>query len=216
MLKAILFDLDGTLVNTDPLHYKVWQEILQNHQIEIDEVFYKNRISGRQNPDLIADILPDLSPEEGIKLGDFKEAQFRERGSELKPLAGLLDFLDQVKKYPLKTGLVTNAPRLNVEFLLSVLQLTEEFDRVVLGEDAPAGKPDPAPYLLALEKLQISADEAIAFEDSLTGIQASVAAGIYTVGVASTHEPQSLYEAGAKAVIPDFTEVLIGDLWPSK
>ncbi|MEW5856822.1 MAG: HAD hydrolase-like protein, partial [Cyanobacteriota bacterium] len=74
MLAAILFDLDGTLVNTDQIHYKSWQEILIPYGFDIDENFYKNRISGRLNPVIIQDILPQLSLAEGEQLAEAKEA----------------------------------------------------------------------------------------------------------------------------------------------
>lgn len=76
----------------------------------------------------------------------------------------------------------------------------------VLAEEATADKPDPAPYQLVLNQLAISPKEEIAFEDSGSGIQAAVGAGIYTIGVASTHEPDDLLKAGAAMVIPDFQE----------
>ncbi|AFZ21678.1 HAD family hydrolase [Allocoleopsis franciscana] len=78
MLKAILFDLDGTLVNTDPLHYQTWQEVLRDYGMEIDRTFYKAKISGRLNPVIIQDLLPQLSFEAGQQLANSKEARFRE------------------------------------------------------------------------------------------------------------------------------------------
>jgi beta-phosphoglucomutase len=106
----------------------------------------------------------------------------------------------------LKKAVVTNAPGENVKFVLEVLKLGDSFDAVVLAEEAIAGKPDPASYQLVLSQLGISPKDAIALEDSPSGIQAAVGAGIYTIGVASTHEPKDLLEAGAAMVIPAFTE----------
>ena len=206
MLKAILFDLDGTLVNTDPLHYQSWQEILRDYGMEIDRTFYKARISGRLNPLIIQDLLPQLSFEAGRQLADCKEARFREIALSLTPLAGLLDLLAWIEAQGLQKAVVTNAPAENVNFLLQVLKLADTFNTVVLGEDATAGKPDPACYKLALNQLGISATEAIAFEDSPSGIQAAVGAGIYTIGVASTYEPNVLSAVGAAMVISDFQE----------
>jgi beta-phosphoglucomutase len=206
MLKAILFDLDGTLVNTDPLHYQSWQEILRDYGMEIDRIFYKAKISGRLNPLIIQDLLPQLSFEAGRQLADCKEARFREIALSLTPLAGLLDLLAWIEAQGLQKAVVTNAPAENVNFLLQVLKLADTFNTVVLGEDATAGKPDPACYKLALNQLGISATEAIAFEDSPSGIQAAVGAGIYTIGVASTYEPNVLSAVGAAMVISDFQE----------
>ncbi|MBV8886344.1 MAG: HAD family phosphatase [Chroococcidiopsidaceae cyanobacterium CP_BM_RX_35] len=205
MLVAILFDLDGTLVNSDPIHYKAWQEILREYGLEINEVFYKKHISGRLNPVIIQDILPQLSLEAGQRLADEKEARFRELGLQLKPLPGVSKILAWTDELGLKLAVVTNAPRLNAQFMLSVLGLTDTFPTVVLGEDAVAGKPDPAPYQLALRHLGVAPESAIAFEDSPSGIRSAVRAGICTIGIASTHNPDSLYKVGAALVVPDFT-----------
>lgn len=207
MLSAILFDLDGTLVNTDLIHFQIWQEILKDYGLEIDTAFYNQRISGRTNQEIIKDILPQLTSEQGQQLAEFKEARFRNSGEKLLPLAGLPEILDWVKTAGLKPAVVTNAPRKNAEFMLAALGLNTTFPIVVLAEEAIAGKPDPAPYQLALERLGISADAAIVFEDSPSGIQSAVGAGIYTIGVASTHAPQHLLDAGASRLIWDFTDV---------
>ena len=188
MLAAILFDLDGTLVNTDPLHYKAWQEILRDYRLNIDEAFYTRRISGRLNSVIIQDILPHLSLEEGQQLAEEKEARFRELAPELKPLAGVSDILAWTEECGLKRAVVTNAPRKNAHFMLKVLGLTDAFATLVLAEEAVAGKPDPAPYQLALSHLGIAPESAIAFEDSPSGIR-------------SKH----LCEVGAEMAVPDFT-----------
>jgi HAD superfamily hydrolase (TIGR01509 family) len=212
MLAAILFDLDGTLVNTDPLHYQVWKSVLNDYGLEIDQAFYDNRISGRLNPLIIKDILPHLSEQENLQLADYKEAKFREFASELTRLAGLDRVLSWTEKCGLGRALVTNAPRKNVEFMLSVLGLKETFSPVVLAENVAAPKPDPAPYQMALNLLNITADRALAFEDSPSGIRSAVSAGIITIGVASTHEPSALLAAGALTVVSDFTDASLWEL----
>jgi beta-phosphoglucomutase len=215
MPTAILFDLDGTLVNTDPLHYQTWQEVLRDYGLEIDRTFYQTHISGRLNPLIVQDLLPQLSAEAGKQLADDKEARFREIGLSLTPLAGLLDLLEWIDTLHLKKAVVTNAPRENVNFLLKVLKLADRFDAVVLAEEATAGKPDPAPYQLVLEQFDILAQEAIAFEDSPSGVQSAVRAGIYTIGVASTHNREALLAAGAAMVIFDFQEQALWQLLDS-
>jgi HAD superfamily hydrolase (TIGR01509 family) len=206
LYRALLFDLDGTLAETDSLHLPTWVDALRPYGIEADEEFYKERISGRSNSKIVEDLLPDLSAEEGRKLADAKEASFRERAVELEPLPGLLDFMQEGKSRGLSLALVTNAPEENVEAILLALELAEFFDEVVLSDEVGAVKPDPAPYRAALDKLGVAPEEALAFEDSTSGITSAIGAGIPTVGIASTQDPAKLRQAGAFVVAKDFTD----------
>ena len=205
-IKALLFDLDGTLSETNSVHYLSWAEILKPHGYDVSWDFYRDRISGRLSPEVVADLFPDLSPEEGRKIADSKEANFRERSDTLEPLPGLTDFIGKWRERGRGISLVTNAPKENVLAMLRALDLEDAFEPVILASDVDAGKPDPAPYNAALEALGAPADEAVAFEDSPSGIASSVAAGIPTVGIASTHEPEDLEELGVDLVVRDFTD----------
>ena len=204
--RSLLFDLDGTLAETDSLHLPTWVEALLPHGIEVDEAFYRENISGRSNAEIVGDLLPNLSAREGREIVEAKEAGFRERAGGLEPLPGLMDFLRTAKERGSRTGLVTNAPRENVAAVLAALGLEDFFDAVVPAEEVRAAKPDPEPYLTALEKLGAEPGEALAFEDSLSGIRSAVAAGVPTVGIASTQKPEKLREAGAFTVARDFTD----------
>ncbi len=206
MRRVLLFDLDGTLAETDSLHLPTWVEALLPHGIEVDEAFYRENISGRANAEIVGNLLPNLSAREGHEIVETKEAGFRERAGGLEPLPGLLDFLESAKGRGLRTALVTNAPRENVGAVLTALGLEDFFDAVVPAEEVRAAKPDPEPYLTALEKLGSDSDEALAFEDSVSGIQSAVGAGIPTVGIASTQRPEVLRKAGAFLVAKDFTD----------
>src|SRR3712207_1702947 len=152
LYRALLFDLDGTLAETDSLHLPTWVDVLRPHGIEVDEAFYKENISGRSTGEIVRQLLPDLSTEEGNNLADAKEASFRELAGELEPLPGLLDFLKESRECGLKTALVTNAPEENVEAILLALELGEFFDEAVLSDEVGTVKPDPAPYRAALDK----------------------------------------------------------------
>jgi HAD superfamily hydrolase (TIGR01509 family) len=206
LYRALLFDLDGTLAETDSLHLPTWVDVLRPHGIEVDEEFYRDNISGRSNSKVVEDLLPDLSTEDGRDLTDAKEASFRERAHELEPLPGLIDFMREAQDRGLSLALVTNAPGKNVEAVLLALQLDDFFDVVVLSDEVGPVKPDPAPYRAALEKLGVVPGEALAFEDSTSGIASAVGAGIPTVGIASTQAPETLAEAGAFMVAEDFAD----------
>jgi HAD superfamily hydrolase (TIGR01509 family) len=206
LYRALLFDLDGTLTETDSLHLPTWMDVLRPYGIEVDEEFYRERISGRSNSKIVEDLLPNLSAEDGQELADAKEASFRERTGELEPLLGLLNFLREGQQLGLRMALVTNAPEENVEAILLALELREFFDEVVLSDEVGTVKPDPAPYKAALDKLDVAPEEALAFEDSTSGIASAVGAGLPTVGIASTQAPETLKDAGALMVAKDFAD----------
>ncbi len=213
MLKALLFDLDGTLANTDPIHFQTWREVLQHYDLTIDHALYNRRFSGRTNAAIVADFLPQLSAIAAQALSKAKEAAFRQRAaSQLVPMPGLLEFLAWADGQHLNQAVVTNAPVENVDFMLSVLGLGDRFGTVVLGETLERGKPDPLPYQVALERLAITAQSAVAFEDSPSGIRSAVSAGILTVAIASTHPADVLYSVGATLVVPDFRDPRLQEL----
>ena len=206
MYLALLFDLDGTIAETDSLHLPTWVDALQPHGIEVDEEFYRDRISGRNTAEIVRELLPELTDEQGRSIGDAKEASFRKRASELEPLPGLVDFVGRGRERGMRIALVTNAPEENVEAILLALKLRNLFDVVVLADEVEAVKPDPAPYRAALERTGVPAERALAFEDSVSGISSSVAAGIPTVGIASSQDPERLIGAGAFTTAEDFTD----------
>jgi HAD superfamily hydrolase (TIGR01509 family) len=206
MLKALLFDLDGTLADTNSVHRVTWAEALRPYGYDVTWDFYREHITGRVTTEIVADLLPDFCTEEGRELIESKEADFRERAGTLEPLSGLLDFVQKGREKEMKIALVTNAPKENAFTVLQVLGLDDAFDPVILADEVGSGKPDPAPYNAALQALDVSAKEAVAFEDSASGIASSAAAGIPTVGIASTQEPEELEDLGVNLVVQDFAD----------
>jgi HAD superfamily hydrolase (TIGR01509 family) len=206
MPKALLFDLDGTLTDTNSVHRLSWAEMLQPHGYDVTWDFYRENITGRVATDVVEDLFPGLPSEEVREMAEVKEAHFREQSGGLKPFPGLLDLVEKGREKGMGISLVTNAPKENVFAVLGVLGLDKAFEPVILADEVGAGKPDPAPYTAALGALGISADEAVAFEDSPSGIASSVAAGIPTVAVASTSEPEDLEGPGVEMVVRDFSD----------
>jgi beta-phosphoglucomutase len=205
-LKALVFDMDGTLADSDPLHIVAFAELLAPHGITIDHDFYRARISGRTNAAIFADLFPGATEDEQRRLADEKEASFRRLARTLDPLPGVLRVLDWADERGLGLGLVTNAPPENARHMLESLKVENRFRVRIAGGDVERGKPDPLPYLTAIERLGVGPEEALAFEDSMAGIRAAKSAGIFTIGLTTGQTEAALTSAGADAVFGDFDD----------
>lgn len=212
MLKALLFDLDGTLSNTDAVHFSTWIEVLRPYGIEVTRELYEERLSGRMDEDGVRDLLPDLSEEETDRLLEVEELRARQRASELGPLPGLRGLLEQGRRREVSLALVTNSTDEDAGEVLQPLGLNGAFDPIIYPKDTDEDKPAAVPYEEALERLGVSPEEAVAFEDSVTGAKAAVAAGITTVGIASSNTPEELLDTGVELVVGDFMDPALYDL----
>ncbi|XP_047175088.1 haloacid dehalogenase-like hydrolase domain-containing protein Sgpp isoform X4 [Vigna umbellata] len=167
-LEAVLFDVDGTLCDSDPLHYEALREMLLkigfNGGVPITEEFFVEKFSGKNNVDTALVAFPD-DLEQGLKFVQEKEAMFQRLAREqLKPVKGLDKMRTWVEKRGLKRAAVTNSPRVNAELMISKLGLSDFFDVLIIGDECERGKPHPDPYLKALEVLKASKDHAFVFE----------------------------------------------------
>jgi len=207
---ALLFDLDGTLCDTDRLHFAAYCTLLKDFGRTITLEHYQTRIMGAPNDAIMREMFPELDIARHKELAERKEELFRGAVSELEPTPGLTALLDWADARALPVAVVTNAPRANAEMMLRGLKLDDRIDTLVLGEELERAKPDPLPYLTGLARLGARAEHSLAFEDSLPGIRSASGAGLATYGIRTAHPDAALLQAGATAVIQDFTD---GSLW---
>lgn len=213
MLTALLFDLDGTLTDTDTLHLQAFRKLLYDYDgRELTQEQFNIQVSGRSNGLLFAELFPQADATHRQVLAERKEALFRELSPTLTPMPGLLDLLAHAEQHGIGMCVVTNAPRLNAEHMLGAMGLGERFGHVLVADELARPKPDPLPYLTGLQCLQAQAGQALAFEDSLPGVKAAVDAGIFTVGLATTQPAERLLEAGARLVIEDYDDPRLWDV----
>jgi HAD superfamily hydrolase (TIGR01509 family) len=212
MKTALLFDLDGTLVDSDAEHLIAFQRVFAPHGIELDRSEYAAYIMGASNELIARRYLSHLPPHEQTATLNAKEAAYRDALGEIEPILGALALLDFADRRGLERAVVTNAPRANAEKVLSALGLGRRLPIVVIGGELPRSKPDPLPYLTALERTGALAAHSLAFEDSLSGVRAAAAAGLAVVGMTTTLEARTLIEAGATFAANDFTDPRIFEL----
>jgi len=203
---TLLFDLDGTLTDTDALHFRAYQTLLASFGRTITHELYKQKIMGLANEAIMASLFPSESVQRHRAIAEEKERLFRSFAERMQPLAGLIELLAFADRHGVKMAVVTNAPRLNAEMMLNALGLSKRFPVLVIGDELARGKPDPLPYLTALERLDARADRALAFEDSRSGVQAASGAGVETIGITTGIDAATLRASGAAAAISDFTD----------
>jgi HAD superfamily hydrolase (TIGR01509 family) len=209
---ALLFDLDGTLVESDPLHLAAFREAFAPFGVTVDEDQYRRLIMGAPNAAIGEAFLSHLPLAEREAIIDAKEAAFRRAFQAAQPTKGVGALLDFAEKAGFAVALVTNAPRANAELMLATLGLAKRFPIVVIGGELLRSKPDPLPYLTALQLTGAEAACSIAFEDSLSGIRAAAAAGLAVVGLTTGLDEASLIGVGATFGVADFTDPRIADL----
>ena len=164
MPKALLFDLDGTLSNTDAVHFPNWIEVLRPYAVEVTRELYEEKLSGRVDREAIEDVLPDLSDEEMDELLEREELRARQRSSEIGPLQGLRGLIEAGRRRGLPLALITNSNEEDAGEILQPPGLHGVFDPVVYPQGGEDSKPAALPYEQALECLGLSAEEVVAFK----------------------------------------------------
>lgn len=198
--RALLFDIDGTLADTDALHREAFNRVFAPRGHVVDDVRFKRELQGFSNASIGERFLPEETLETRAAIMDEKEEIFRTLvAGKIEPLPGLMALLDLADAAGIPMVAVTNAPRLNAGLLLSGLGITHRFRGIVIGDELPHGKPHPLPYLEGLRLAGGVAQACMAFEDSRSGVQSASAAGIPTVGMRTTLGHDDLVAAGAIA-----------------
>ncbi|MGC0151972.1 HAD family hydrolase [Chromobacterium vaccinii] len=201
---ALLLDLDGTLANSNPLHYQAFSTLLAENGKTLTPELYHRDIVGGSNAGIMRALFPERDQATHRAMAERKEALFRASVTTLEPTPGTHELFAWAQRRGFPIAVVTNAPRANAELMLERLGLASQVAALVIGEELAAAKPDPLPYLTGLARVSARADRACAFEDSPSGIRAARAAGLPTFALRSALPAESLLAAGADAVIDDF------------
>ncbi len=204
---AVVFDMDGVIVDTAPQHFAAWRRLLAEIGYELNEEEFRVTF-GKRNREILRHILGDeLSEHQVEELGHKKEKYYRSlvRG-KVKAAPGFIPLLKEIRKNSLKVAVGTSAPQENVELILDELGITNQLDAVVTAEDVERGKPDPGVFLLAAQRCDVEPEKCVVFEDAVAGIEAAKAAGMRCIGVGQTDMGQ------ADLVIDSLAEIAVSDV----
>ncbi len=205
---GFIFDMDGVVIDSNPFHKIAWEKFLKGQGITFDDQLFDNVLSGRTGPTSLRMIFGDDLSQDKLDLYldevDSNYQNILRQSDDIKPIAGVHAFLNQITGNGLRLALATSAPVLNIELGLQKLKLENTFEHIVGKVDVSHGKPHPEVYLRSLELLGMVAENCIVFEDSKAGIQSARSAGIKVVGIASGHSKEELLEEGVSMVVDDF------------
>jgi beta-phosphoglucomutase family hydrolase len=187
--RAVLWDLDGTLIDSMPYHWEAWNDVLQPLGYHFSVESFRPTI-GLRNEEIVRDFLKlDRSPAGLAQIVQAKEERYRailrERGLTLLP--GVDEWLTRLTAAGWRHAIVTSAPRLNVEATVHAGGLDRRVDLIVDAEDVINGKPHPDPFLLAADRLGVAPAHCIVVEDAPAGLEGARRAGMKTIGVLTTH-----------------------------
>lgn len=195
---ALLFDIDGTLADTDPLHLEAFNRTFEPYGHHFDKARFALELQGMANEAIARRFVPHLSSDEQMAVMLGKEAMFRELArTQIHAVPGLFELLDRADEACLPMAAVTNAPRANADLILNGLGIAHRFRALVIGEELARGKPHPLPYLEGLRLLGANAADSVAFEDSRTGIASATGAGLATIGIRTSLNDEQMIAAGA-------------------
>jgi len=211
-LQAVIFDMDGVIVDSHPAHRKAWRQFLRTFGREVSDIELDFILDGRKRADILRHFLGEVSEAEILDYGKRKDDFFRHSFSEVNLLPGVTELFDQLSSRGIAIAVATSASENRTRSTLDRLHLTERFSAIVTESDVVFGKPDPAVYRLACRLLDVGPRHALAMEDAASGIRAAKAANLVCIGVADRDRSGILSAAGADHVMENFIDVSVDRL----
>jgi HAD superfamily hydrolase (TIGR01509 family) len=204
MFNAVIFDMDGVLVDSHPVHEQAWRRLLQSLGRTVSDRELEFVHDGRKRDEILRFFFGDLPDSALRQYGLRKDSFFAEYAEKMKLVRGAREFVSALSEAGVRLAIASSASRVRAERTLEQFDLRRYFAAVVTGNDVARGKPDPAVYRAACVRLNGAPGQMLVVEDAVSGIDGARAAGMRCIGVADGSRAHLLYEAGADVVIPDF------------
>lgn len=209
-IEALIFDMDGTMIDSMPWHAKSWIEFTRLHGLTMEVGEVLRRTTGRTGVECMRVVFErNLSDDECLRLVHQKEELYREMFSPVfTEVDGFCDFAGEAAARGFRIGVGTAGDRHNIAFAFSHLNMETAPEAVVGGDEGLPGKPDPAIFLEVARRLDVPPASCIVFEDAPFGIEAARRAGMRAIAVCSTHTPGELAGPHVMAAIRNYNELL--------
>jgi beta-phosphoglucomutase family hydrolase len=207
--RALVFDMDGTMVDSMPAHARAWEQFARAHGVTMPVEEILRRTTGRNGVECIRELFgQDTTEQRAMQLIAEKEAIYREAFTrEFREVAGFAKFAAAARAQGLKVAVATAGDKHNIAFVLRHIKLAHAPDAIVGGDEGLPGKPAPDLFLEAARRIGIAPAECIVFEDAPFGIEAARRAGMRAVAICSTHSPAELAGPHVVAQVRDFDQL---------
>ena len=182
-MPAALWDLDGTLIDSEDYHWRAWRDTMEREGVPITHAHFLATF-GQRNDAILPHWLGANAPAERIqRIGDAKEALYRDllRSGGIVPLPGAAEWVARLHDQGWPQAIASSAPRLNVQTILEMIKLP--FEVIIAAEDVRHGKPDPEVFLTAAARLKMPPSQCVVVEDAAAGIEAARRGGMRSIGV---------------------------------
>ncbi|MFX1316007.1 MAG: HAD family hydrolase [Promethearchaeota archaeon] len=208
---GVIFDMDGVLVDTGPIHFESWVKMANEIGKKFTKDFF-NQTFGEQSVPITRKLVGSKIEQHLVeKWANLKEQYFREMiKDKLHPLPGVLDLIKDLKTNNFKMAVGSSGPPENVELTLTSLKIKEFFDVVISAAEVEKSKPEPDVFLIAAEKLGINPENCVVIEDAPVGITAGKRAGMKVIALRTTHCNMELL--GADLVVPNLSFIKLNDI----
>jgi len=200
---AVIFDMDGVIVDSNPYHKVAIQQFCREHGHELSDDRLLKHVYGRTNREWITALFGAIPDDTIVQYTEEKEELYRQLfDKDIRPVRGLINFLNLLDKNNIPRAIGTSAPRSNVDFSLKRTGTEKYFDIILNDTFVTHSKPHPEIYLKCAAALGLPNSRCIVIEDSLSGVQAGKAAGSKVIGITTTHTKEEL--SHCDLVIDDF------------
>lgn len=208
---AVIFDMDGVLSDTGPVHFESWVKMTSEIGVEFTKEFFE-KIFGQQSPEIIRKLMgPNVDEITIEKWANLKEKYYRDMvKDQLKPLPGVIELIKELYDLKFKLAVGSSGPRENVELLLTSLKIKKFFNAVITAAEIKRGKPEPDVFLEAAKRVKIKPNKCVVIEDAPVGIESAKRAGMKCIALTTTHPEKELYNADL--IVKNLSEISSKDI----
>jgi beta-phosphoglucomutase len=201
-----LFDMDGTIINTDKIYFKIWSQILKNYNVDLDQEIFVKYIQGHSDSTVIKYFIGNMNDIDIASISVLKDKLFIEYSNEVEYIPGILEFMSYIKLLGHNISVVTNANSTTAMYILEKCGFNKFIDFIVIGNECSRPKPYPDPYIKALSNYNVNSNNKIyIFEDSVSGLlSASQSYATCIIGITSSYDNNTLIINGANLTIDDY------------